>query len=155
MDPIENITIFADRRAEYNETALRTEMINKPLCVSFTIALLLLSACTSQPAVSNQVPDGTWSGEYGLGPDRRESISVDLRWEDGHLRGIVHAGPRSLPLTKASFTAETGAISMEFDAEGNRGRIVHYIIDGKVNGNMMTGTWAHDDEKGDFHITKQ
>ena len=155
MDPIENITIFADRRAEYNETALRTEMINKPLCVSFTIALLLLSACTSQPAVSNQFPDGTWSGEYGLGPDRRESISVDLRWEDGNLRGIVHAGSRSLPLTKASFTAETGAISMEFDAEGNRGRIVHYTIDGKVNGNTMTGTWTHDDEKGDFHVTKQ
>jgi hypothetical protein len=146
---------FADRRAEYNETAMGTEMINKGLFFSFVIALLLLSACTRQPAVSNQAPSGTWSGEYGLGPDRRESISVDLRWEDGNLRGIVHAGPRSLPLTKASFTAETGAISMEFDAEGNRGRIVHYIIDGKVNGKTMTGTWAHDDEKGDFHVTKQ
>jgi len=144
-----------DRRAEYNETALRTEMINKALFFSLAIALLLLSACTPQPAVSNQAPGGTWSGEYGLGPDRRESISVDLRWEDGKLRGIVHAGPRSLPLTKVAFAAETGAISMEFDAEGNRGRIVHDIIDGKVNGNTMTGTWTHDDEKGDFHITKQ
>jgi len=44
---------------------------------------------------------------------------------------------------------------MEFDAEGNRGRTVHYIIDGKVNGNTMTGTWTHDDEKGDFSVTKQ
>jgi len=44
---------------------------------------------------------------------------------------------------------------MEFDAEGNRGRTVHYIIDGKVNGNTMTGTWAHDDEKGDFRVTKE
>src|SRR5262245_63849584 len=112
-------------------------MINKALFFSLAIALLL-SACTPQPAVSNQAPGGTWSGEYGLGPDRRESISVDLRWEDGNLRGIVHAGLRSLPLTKASFTAETGAITMEFDAEDNRGRIVHYIIDGKLNGNTMT-----------------
>jgi hypothetical protein len=130
-------------------------MINKALSFTFTITLLLLSACKPQPAVSNQAPGGTWSGEYSLGPDRRESISVNLRWEDGNLRGIVNAGPRSLPLTKASFTAETGAISMEFDAEGNRGRTVHYIIDGKVNGNTMTGTWTHDDEKGDFRVTKE
>ena len=40
---------------------------------------------------------------------------------------------------------------MEFDAEGNRGRVVHYIIDGKINGNTMTGTWTHDDEKGARH----
>src|SRR5262245_24541797 len=126
-------------------------MINKRLFFCF---VLLLAACTPQKAVSNQAPGGTWSGEYSLG-DRREPISVDLRWEEGNLRGIVNAGPRSLPLTKASFTAETGVISMEFDAEGNRGRTVHYIIDGKVNGNTMTGTWAHDDEKGDFHVTKE
>jgi len=131
-------------------------MINKVLFFCFTIALLLLSTCTPRPAaVSSQVPGGTWSGEYGLGADRREPISVDLRWEDGNLRGIVHAGPRTLPLTKVPFTPETGAISMEFDAEGNRGRTVHYIIDGKVNGNTMTGTWAHDDEKGDFRVTKE
>src|SRR5262249_40382542 len=114
------------------------------------------STCTRQAPVSteNRTPSGTWSGEYGS-PDRRESISVDLRWENGELRGVVHAGPRSLPLTKASFTAETGAISMEFDAEGNRGRTVHYIVDGKVNGKTMSGTWTHDDEKGDFQVTKQ
>ena len=121
------------------------------------IALILLSACTPQPAASpsGQLPSGTWSGDYALESDRREPISVDLRWEGENLRGIVRAGPRSLPLTKASFKPETGAISMEFDAEGNGGRIVHYLIDGKLSGDMMTGTWNHDDQHGDFRVKKQ
>jgi len=121
------------------------------------IALILLSACTSQPAVStsNELPSGTWSGDYAPEGDRREPIGVDLRWEGSNLTGLVHAGPRSLPLTKASFKPETGAISMEFDAEGNGGRTVHYLIDGKVSGDVMMGTWTHDDQHGDFRVKRQ
>ena len=80
---------------------------------------------------------------------------MDLRWENDSLRGVVHAGFRSIPLTKASFKRETGDIAMEFDVEGNRGRTVHYIIDGKLSGNAINGTWTHDDEHGDFKVTKQ
>src|SRR5262245_57954108 len=121
------------------------------------IALILLSACTSQPTVStsSELPSGMWSGDYALDGDRREPIRVDLRWEGANLTGLVYAGPRSLPLTKASFKPETGAISMEFDAEGNGGRIVHYVIDGKVSGDVMTGTWTHDDQHGDFRVKKR
>ena|ERR1051326_793687 len=122
-----------------------------------TLALLLLSACASAPtpANSNKTPAGSWSGEYGLGPDRREPISVDLRWEEANLKGVVHAGSRTLPITKASFTEDTGAVTLEFDAEGNNGKAVHYVIDGKVSGNTMAGTWSHDDQHGDFRVTKQ
>jgi hypothetical protein len=119
------------------------------------IALLLLPACAARPAVSGEPPSGTWSGDYDVGSERRESISVDLQWDGTNLRGAVHAGPRSLPLTKASYKPDTGDISMEFDAEGNRGQIVHYTIEGKVTGNTMTGTWTHDGQRGDFRVTKQ
>jgi len=120
--------------------------------------VLLLSACASKPsatATNEAAPSGKWAGEYGMGTDRREPINVDLHWEDTNLRGVVRAGARSLPLTKASFKPETGAISMEFDAEGNGGRTVHYIIDGKVSGDTMSGTWTHDDQSGDFQVKKQ
>jgi hypothetical protein len=128
----------------------------RPTRIAF-VALLLLSACASKPAVSTSTepPSGTWSGDYAVETDRREAISVDLRWEGTNLVGVVHGGPRSLPLTKASFKPETGAISMEFDAEGNGGRTVHYIIDGKVSSDVMTGTWTHDNQHGDFRVTKQ
>jgi hypothetical protein len=128
--------------------------------LSLTVALLLCFGCASQPgpsgdsSASKDAPAGTWSGDYGLG-DRREPIRVELQWENGDLRGTVHAGPRSLPLTKASFKSDTGAIALEFDTEGNGGRMVHYVIDGNVSGDTMSGTWTHDDQKGDFKVTKQ
>jgi hypothetical protein len=122
---------------------------------SIALLLLLLTACGPKPAASGNPPSGSWAGEYGPDASRREPITLDLTWENDNLRGVVHSGVRSLPLTKASFTPDTGAVAMEFDAQGNGGRIVHYVIEGKVSGNTMTGTWTHDDQRGDFRVTKQ
>jgi len=60
-----------------------------------------------------------------------------------------------MDLSKASFKPETGAISLEFDAQGNGGQTVHYTIEGKVEGNTMTGTWTRDAQRGDFRVTRQ
>jgi len=120
------------------------------------VALSLLTACTAKPATTSaETPAGKWSGDYGPDANRRDPVSLDLNWTDGKLQGTVHAGPRSLPLTKASYKPETGAINLEFDAQGNGGRTVHYQIDGKVEGNTMSGSWTHDGERGDFHLMKE
>ena len=121
----------------------------------FAITLLALYACASQPAVSTDAPSGVWSGNYEISPGRSEAISVELRWEDESLRGVVRTGFRTLPVTKASFDRDTGAITIEFDAEGNGGRTVHYLVDGKVSGSTMTGTWSHDDQRGAFRVVKE
>lgn len=123
--------------------------------ISLVIALLIAACASQQPAVSNTPPSGNWSGDFGPDAQRREPVAVDLRWEGGNLGGAVRIGVRSLPITKASFTPETGAIVLEFDAQGNGGQIVHYVIEGKVEGNMMTGNWHHDDVRGDFRVTRQ
>jgi hypothetical protein len=123
-----------------------------PLALS---ASLLLAACGANPAVSAAPPGGTWSGDYGPDAERREPISLDLRWEGSNLRGVVHAGPRSMDLTEVSFKAETGVIAMEFDAQGNYGQKVHYVIDGKVEGDAMSGTWSHDSQQGDFRLRRK
>jgi len=44
---------------------------------------------------------------------------------------------------------------MEADAKGRGGQTIHYVIDGKVEKNTMTGSWNHDNRKGDFKITKK
>ena len=124
-------------------------------CIAFALALLL-AGCSSKPAASDHSPGGIWSGEYGpTDSDRGDPIRVDLRWEDAKLSGVVHAGTRSLPITTASFQPDTGAITMEFDTQGNGGRTVHYIIEGKVSGNTMSGTWTHDDQHGSFRVKKE
>jgi hypothetical protein len=114
-----------------------------------------LSACAQRKTSSNDSPAGTWSGDYGPDSERREAISVELRWDGSNLGGVVQSGFRSLPLAKASFTRDTGEITMEFDAQGNGGRTVHYSIEGKVSGNVMSGTWTRGDQRGDFRVTKK
>src|SRR5689334_23348794 len=117
---------------------------------------LLVSSCSSNPAApaADAPPSGRWSGDYGPDAARRESVAVDLRWEGNNLNGSVKVGVRSIPLTKVTFTPATGAITLEFDAQGGQGQPVHYVIDGKIEGDMMIGTWRHDNLSGDFRVTK-
>ena len=127
----------------------------KVVLICAVAALLQFAGCASPKAThSNEAPSGTWSGDYGPDPDRRDPVTLELTWENTTLRGTVHAGPRSFELMNASFKPDTGAITMEFQAAAN-GRAVHYVIDGKVDGNQMKGTWGHDDVKGDFRLTRQ
>jgi hypothetical protein len=67
----------------------------------------------------------------------------------------VHAGVRDLPLSDASFKSDTGDITMHFDAQGNNDQTVHYVIEGKVEGDAMTGSWSHDGQRGDFRLRKK
>jgi hypothetical protein len=134
-------------------------MRSKKLAHAVVLVLLgfsLLASCNKVPAApSGDTPTGRWTGNYEVTPGRNEPISVDLRWENTDLRGTVMAGVRSIPISKAAFQRDTGAINLEFDAQGNGGQIVHYVIDGKVAGNTMTGTWSHGDQRGEFKVTKE
>ncbi len=122
-------------------------------CLTF---VLVLAGCGAKSAsTTGSAPSGTWSGDYGPDNDRRDPVSLDLRWEDSALRGTVHAGPRALDVRNGSFKPDTGAISLEFDAQNN-GRTVHYMIEGKVDGNKMSGSWRTEGgPSGDFRLTRQ
>jgi hypothetical protein len=122
--------------------------------ICIVLGLVVLAACASKTGPNAAVPSGTWSGDYGPDSERRDPVTLDLKWDNSTLRGTVHAGPRSLDISQALFKPDTGAITIQFDAEAN-GRNVHYVVDGKVEGNRMTGTWTHDGQKGDFRVTKQ
>lgn len=125
----------------------------KFVCCSISM-FVVLAACAPKGGPSTAPPSGRWSGDYGPDADRRESVTLDLRWENTTLRGTVHSGTRSLDVSQAIFKPETGAIQIQFDAQAN-GRAVHYVVDGKVEGNQMRGAWSHDDQKGDFRVTKE
>jgi hypothetical protein len=135
--------------------------------VLFTaIALLILSACTSAPAPESALsasPDaastdaltGMWSGDWGPTETHRNNVMLDLKWSGSQLSGTVNPGASAIQLTKASYDAATGNVMMETDAKGHDGKMVHYMIEGKLEGTTMMGTWNHGDQKGDFKITKK
>lgn len=123
---------------------------------SFAVVACLLMV-VSVFAQGSDPLSGTWTGDWGPSPSDRNDVTLVLKWDGKALTGNVTAGTNvsaPIPLQKTSFDPKTGAIHMEADAS-SRGRTVHYVIDGKVDKNTMTGSWNHDNRKGDFKITKK
>jgi len=132
------------------------------LLLSVLCALLVLGACSSEPAKAPEptakeapatpaaTPDasadplsGTWKGDWGPSASHRNPVTVELKWDGTALSGTVNPGPDAVPLTKGSFNKDTGAVTMEADAKGHDGKAVHYTIEGKVDGTTMSGSWNH------------
>jgi hypothetical protein len=144
-------------------------MTRSLLLLSVLSLLLVLGACASEPATPTEpaapeaaaAPDasadplsGTWTGDWGPSANDRNKVTLELKMDGATLTGTVNPGPDAIALTKASFEKETSTVKMEADAKGHDGAAVHYVIEGKVDGTTMTGSWNHDNKKGDFKITK-
>jgi len=122
--------------------------------VCLVISVVIGAFGSARPAVEDPL-SGTWTGDWGPSASDRNTVTVELKWDGKILTGTVNPGPNAVVLQKSTFDPKTGAIHMEADAKGRRGNDIHYVIDGKVENNTMTGTWNHDNRKGDFKITKK
>ncbi len=98
---------------------------------------------------------GTWVGDWGPSPQDRNQVTLELKWSNNNLTGTVNPGLNAIEIQKATFDPKTSAVHFEADAQNRRGALVHYVVDGKVETGAMTGSWSHDNRKGDFKITKK
>jgi hypothetical protein len=96
-----------------------------------------------------------WSGDWGPTADHRNLVSLELKWDGVNLSGSVNPGPAAVQLSKSSFESGTGTLMMETHVRGRDGNLVHYVIQGKVEGNTITGTWNHDKQRGDFKMQRK
>jgi hypothetical protein len=114
--------------------------------------VIVASALAQADAVS-----GTWTGDWGPSPNDRNDVTLQLKWDGKALTGNITGGTNvsgPIALQKTSFDPKTGAVHMEADAS-SRGRTIHYVVEGKVEKGAMTGSWNHDNRKGDFKLTKK
>jgi hypothetical protein len=120
-------------------------------------SLCLVTCFLMVTSVIAQQPDpltGTWTGDWGPSARDRNQVTVALKWDGKTLTGTVNPESTPIELQKSTFDPKTGTIHMEAMAPV-RGETYHYIIDGKVDKGTMTGSWNHDNRKGDFKITKK
>lgn len=122
------------------------------ICVA--VCLAISASAFAQKAGTDPL-SGTWVGDWGPSPDHRNQVTVELKWDGKNLTGSVNPGPNAVELKKATFDPKKGAVHFEADTKNRRGNPIHYVIDGKVEKDVMTGTWNHEDRKGDFKITKK
>jgi len=120
------------------------------------LAALLVTGISVLPSNAAEDPlSGTWTGDWGPSASDRNPVTVELRWDGKNLTGTVNPGPNAVELKKAAFDPKTGAVHFEADATNRSGSQIHYVIDGKVEGGTMSGTWKHDNRNGDFKITRK
>ena len=121
----------------------------------FRLACLFACLAIGLPLIAQDPLSGTWAGDWGPTPTHRNDVTVQLKWDGKALTGTVNPGPAAVALQKSTFDSKTGAVHMEADSKDMRGTgMVHFIIDGKIAGGAMTGSWNHGTTKGDFKITK-
>ncbi len=121
-------------------------------CLCLAVCLLFTLSVFAQ---GGDPLSGTWAGDWGPSANDRNQVTVELKWDGSTLKGTVNPGANAVELKNATFDAKTGAVHFEADAKNRRGDPIHYVIDGKVAQGTMSGSWGHDNRKGDFKITKQ
>ena len=117
---------------------------------------LVVCAALAIPLIAQDQLSGMWSGDWGPSPTHRNPVTVELKWDGKALTGTVNPGANAVTLVKSTFDPKTGAVHMEADSKNMMGNgMVHFVIDGKLAGGSMTGSWNHGDTKGDFKIAKK
>jgi len=127
----------------------------KALKLALSMVILLAGISAVYLNAAEDPLSGTWTGDWGPSAADRNQVTVELKWDGKTLAGTVNPGPNAVELKKTTFDPKTNAVHFEADAKSRRGAEIHYVIDGKVDGNTMTGTWNHDNRNGDFKITKK
>ena len=120
------------------------------VCLGVSTSLLAQGKADADPL------SGTWAGDWGPTGEHRNAVTVNLKWDGKVLTGTVNSqGAAPIELQKAMFDQKAGTVHMEAEARGRGGVAVHYVIEGKMDRGTMTGSWNHDNRKGDFKITKK
>jgi hypothetical protein len=124
------------------------------VCAAVAVPMLAQQGATPADPLS-----GTWTGDWGPSPGDRNQVNVELKWDGKALTGVVKSvspARADVTLTNSSFSASTQTVKMEAEAKNPRGgETIKYVIEGKLSGNTMTGSWNHDSRKGDFKLTKK
>jgi hypothetical protein len=125
--------------------------------LGFFSIVICLSVAVSLLAQGADPLSGTWTGDWGPSPNDRNDVTLQLKWDGKALTGSVTGGTNvtsAIPLQKSTFDPKTGAIRMEANASTRRGSVL-YVIEGKLEKGAMTGSWTHDNRKGDFKLAKK
>ena len=101
---------------------------------------------------------GTWYGDFGSTPGKRNDLTVVMKWDGTTVSGIVNPGPGVVPIKTARLdvklgipgrqavparggnpaepaveaTPSTFLVHFEVDAKNKTGGMEHFIFDGKI-----------------------
>jgi hypothetical protein len=119
------------------------------------LACILVAAGAVLAEQKDDPLSGTWVGDWGPSASDRNQVTVELKWDGKTLTGTVNPGPNAVAIEKASFDPKTKKVHFEAKATSRRGQERHYVVDGTLEKNTLSGSWNHETRSGDFKITKK
>jgi len=125
----------------------------------FVTTIAFVAVASSAYAQFGHPLKGTWSGDWGTGPNNRTHVVLDLNWDGKAITGAINPGANGVPLKVATLDPATWTVHFEGDGKDQSGASVHYVINGKLENlgafaRFITGTWTQGTAKGDFKITR-
>jgi hypothetical protein len=136
-----------------------------PFLICLLLLLCLVASCvpTQGSQDAGDPLTGTWVGDFGPAFYDRNTITIELNWDGKNLTGMIRPGVPggrmyrnfdSFPIENAVFDPKTGIVKFEATYRP-KGR--HYVIEGKLNKNTLSGSWIRPEEgskDGDFKLTR-
>ena len=122
------------------------------IIASICLALCFAAVLIAQEQAADPL-SCVWFGDYGSNPRDRTQVQLVLKWDGKVLIGTVRTGDEPFDLENCKFDPSTGAIHMEVVVPGPRFDY-HYVIDGRLDSNTISGIWQRESSKGDFKIMK-
>jgi hypothetical protein len=115
--------------------------------------LLIVAVAFAQEGKRTSDPvTGTWGANgmpfLELKYDGTTTVTGTAIWrhDQDEQRTAIEAG---------TFDRQTGALTLSGSAKNRSGQTVRYVIEGKVQGDTVSGTYRVGEEKGEFTFTRQ
>src|SRR5437763_17147716 len=115
--------------------------MRRKILTLFCVAAVLVTVTS---AFAQDPISGKWSGDWGPSKFDRNPVTVDFKLAGKTVTGTVNSEGKVIPVKNGTFDAKANTFHMEADAPGPGDRIVHFVIDGKLENNTLTGSWNHD-----------
>ena len=103
---------------------------------------------------------GSWLGTWGTSQNHADDVLVVLKWDGKVISGTINPGTDNIPIKNATLTPEGWLVHFEGDGKDKAGKVITYVIDGKLENlglphRSITGTWKGGTENGAFKISRQ
>jgi hypothetical protein len=129
---------------------------------SLVLVVALLMSVLAAPAAAQEGHPlkgswlGTWSGNTTHSPD----VVLVLNWDGKAITGIINPGTDNLAIKNATLNPDGWIVHLEADAKDTSGRVLTYVIDGKIENlhvpnRGIVGKWKNQKESGEFKINRQ
>jgi hypothetical protein len=102
---------------------------------------------------------GTWTGDWGVTPAQRNSLTLVLEWDGKNVNGIINPGPDSVKIASIAVDVTNWTVRIEADAKDSAGKAVHISAEGRLADlgsyhRTLSGTWRQGTTAGDFKLTR-